>query len=79
MRNESLGDQAIAEISEKAYPPYPRTKKAYIEILQRAINKAENEGYERGYRNGKEYFLNFKAERYGEALCKLVNKLTEKS
>lgn len=79
MKNESLGDEVLAEVSEKAYPPYPRTKKAYIEILQRAMNKAENEGYERGYRNGKEYFLNFKADKYGIALCKLIDKFMEKS
>jgi len=65
----------IAGISTKAYPPYPRTKRAYYEILQTAINKANAAGYEAGREAGKVYILETRANKYADTICKLVDKL----
>jgi len=71
----TIGDKLTSGISARAYPPYPRTKLAFYNIIQETINKANAAGYEQGYKNGREYNLETRANRYAEAICKLVDKL----
>lgn len=72
-------DQAkIEEISPFAYPPYPKTKTAYYEILQRAINKAKVQGYNEGRETTKEHYQEAILNKLINALCKVSTALAER-
>lgn len=45
---QSPGDRTPAGISTVAYPPYPRTKIAYYNIIQDQINSSHTRGYYAG-------------------------------
>lgn len=42
------GELTTLGINSKSYPPYPRTKTAYYNILQDQINSSHNRGYYAG-------------------------------
>lgn len=76
---QSPGDRTVAGISATAYPPYPRTKTAYYNIMQDATNRANARGYDEGIRNSRERYQEDILNKLINALCKTATKLAERS
>lgn len=72
------GELTTIGINAKSYPPYPKTKTAYYNILQNQISASHN----RGYYEGRQEAINQEREslfnRVVNALCKTSIKLAEK-
>ncbi len=73
------GDAPFAHIAGKAYPPYPRTKIAYYEIMQRTINEQQNKGYYEGRHEAIREHTQSEFHKVVDALCIVAIKLAEKS
>jgi len=54
MATEGEEVMTTAGISIGAYPPYPRTKTAYYNIIQDLTNRANVRGYDRGVKDSRE-------------------------
>ena len=68
----------LATISPYAYPPYPRTKTAYYNIMQDAINIANARGYDSGVAHSRERHREDIHNKLLEALCKASTALAER-
>jgi len=65
-------------ISTKVYPPYPRNKLLYYDIIQTAINKANAAGYEEGLKTARERCQEDTLNKMIKALCIVSTALAER-
>ncbi len=71
-------NRTIGTISPEAYPPYPRNKLAYINVMQTAINKANVRGYDEGRKDSRERCQEDILNKMINALCKESTALAER-